>query len=442
VTPPGGRPGDLLSPLEKFGIILDLEAPRRLLAALGEPQRRFPVVLVAGTNGKGSTSALLAAIVQAAGYRTGLFTSPHLETVEERIRLNGVAIAPEALAAHLSRVLEAAPAPPTYFEALTAAGFLAFAGDTEEPVDLAIIEVGLGGRLDATNVADPVLAVITAIGWDHQEYLGNSLSAIAGEKAGILRSGRPAVSWIEDPEPASAVAAVARALGALHEPVPEQVRLISIEPLGWSGQRVRLATPVREYDLHLALLGAHQAQNLGLAVRAAEKLAALGFDRIDAEAIERGVAACRWPGRMELVETLPGRFALLDGAHNPAGAATLASFLAGQSPPVDLLFGVLANKDAMEMLALLTPHVRRAVLTAPPGHRSRDPRELATWFPAEVPVSIEPDPEAALERALGLGGELLVVCGSLYLLGEIRPALRRRFGRPAPPTQSIYISGS
>jgi dihydrofolate synthase / folylpolyglutamate synthase len=433
----GGRPGDLLSPLEKFGIVLDLEAPRRLMAALGEPQHRSPVVLIAGTNGKGSTSALLAAIAQAAGYRTGLFTSPHLETVEERIRLNGVAIAAEALAAHLARVLEAAPAPPTYFEALTAAGFLAFAD-----VDLAVIEVGLGGRLDATNVAEPVLSVITSIGWDHQEYLGNSLTAIAREKAGILRSGRPAVSWIEEPEPAAVIAEIAREIGAAYEEAPGTVQIFAVEPLDWSGQRVRLATPVREYDLHLALLGAHQAQNLGLAVRAAETLAALGFDRIDADAIERGVAACRWPGRMEMIEVLPGRRVLLDGAHNPAGAATLASFLADLPDRIDLLFGVLANKDATEMLALLVPHVRRAVLTAPPGHRSRDPRELAALFPPEVPVSIEPDPEAALERALGLGGELLVVCGSLYLLGEIRPALRRRFGRPEPATQSIYISGS
>lgn len=439
MNPPGGRPGDLLSPLEKFGIVLDLEPPRRLMAALGEPQHRFPVVLIAGTNGKGSTSALLAAVAQAAGYRTGLFTSPHLETVEERIRLDGVAISPEKLAAHLARVLEAAPAPPTYFEALTAAGFLAFA---EERVDLAVVEVGLGGRLDATNVAEPLLSVITSIGWDHQEYLGNTLAAIAREKAGILRSGRPAVSWIEEPEPAAAMAEAAREIGADHEAAPGSMHILAVEPLGGSGQRVRLATPVREHDLHLALLGAHQAQNLGLAVRAAEKLAALGFDRIDAAAIERGVAACRWPGRMEEIETLPGRQVLLDGAHNPGGAATLAGFLAGQPRPVDLLFGVLANKDAAEMLALLVPYVRRAVLTAPPGHRARDPRELAALFPSEVPVVIEPDPEAALERALNLGGEQLVVCGSLYLLGEIRPALRRRFGRPEPATQSIYISGS
>lgn len=439
MKPVGGRPGDLLSTLEKFGIVLDLEAPRRLMAALGEPQHRFPVVLIAGTNGKGSTSALLAAIAQAAGYRTGLFTSPHLETVEERIRLDGVAISPEKLAAHLARVLAAAPAPPTYFEALTAAGFLAFA---EERVDLAVVEVGLGGRLDATNVTEPMLSVITSIGWDHQEYLGNTLTAIAREKAGILRSGRPAVSWIGEPEPAGAVAQAAREIGAAYEESPDAVRILDIEPLGWSGQRVRLATPVREYDLQLALLGAHQAQNLGLAVRAAETLASLGFDRIDAGAIERGVAACRWPGRMEMLETLPGRRVLLDGAHNAAGAATLTSFLADLAQPVDLLFGVLANKDAESMLAQLVPYVRRAVLTAPPGHRSRDPREMAARFPAEVPVSIEPDPDLALQHALDLGGELLVVCGSLYLLGEIRPAFRRRFGRPEPATDSIYISGS
>jgi dihydrofolate synthase/folylpolyglutamate synthase len=432
---------EILGRLESSGIRLGLDRLGRLLARLGHPERRGPSVLIAGTNGKGSTSALLAAMATAAGYRTGLYTSPHLETVEERLRIDGRAVSAERLGDLLTRVVaagieEESDGPPTYFEALTAAAFLGFA---EEAVELAVLEVGLGGRLDATNLADPVLSLITPISFDHQEYLGDTLAAIAREKSGILRRGRPALAWIEEPEPAEAVREMAIEVGADLRFASSEVRIERIEGnTGRMGQRVRLTTPAGLYDLAIALSGAHQAKNLGLAVRAAEVLAAAGFPDLDSSAIVRGAAACRWPGRLEEVE-IPtgegGRRVLLDAAHNPGGAETLAAFLSGDARPVDLLFGVLADKDARGILSTLAPHVRRFVFTTPASPRAQDPSTLAAFLPPRTPeaeVYVEPDPEKALDRAIALGGDTLVACGSIFLIGEIRRMLRERFGVPPP----------
>jgi dihydrofolate synthase/folylpolyglutamate synthase len=438
VSPASGvDPGPILSRLEALGIRLGLERVRGLLAALGDPQLRFPAVLVAGTNGKGSTSALVDAMARAAGYRTGLYTSPHLETVEERIRLDGRTIGAGRLGELLTEIVAAAEretgSPPTYFEALTVAAFRWFA---EKQVDLAVVEVGMGGRLDATNTCEPELSVITPIAFDHREMLGDTLAAIAREKAGILRPGRPALAWIEDEEPAEAVRKAAAELGTPLRFASGEVAIEEIEPLGWSGQRVRLSTPLRRYDLRLALLGDHQARNLGLAVRVAELLSGLGFERLDARAIAAGAAACRWPGRLEVVDLPDGRRALLDAAHNEAGAAALAAFLARMGEPVDLLFGALADKDAGEMLSHLAQHARNLVLTTPPSPRAKAPADLAALLSGRRGVFVEPDPGRALDRALSLGGETLAACGSIFLTGEIRKGLRERFGVPA------YINGS
>ncbi|MFL6194753.1 MAG: bifunctional folylpolyglutamate synthase/dihydrofolate synthase [Thermoanaerobaculia bacterium] len=415
---PDVDPQSILSRLEALGIKLGLDRARSVLTALGDPQRRFPSVLVAGTNGKGSTSALLASMSRAAGRRTGLYTSPHLVSVEERLRIDGRNIEPGRFGALLASLVDLAEretgAPPTYFEAVTLAAFQWFA---DESVDLAIVEVGLGGRLDATNLADPILSVITPIGFDHQEFLGNTLAEIAGEKAGILRAGRPAVVWIEEPEAAEAVRNAAADLGTPIHFASDEVRIKEIEPDGWTGQRVRLATPLRDYDLRIALLGDHQARNLGLAVRAAELLG------IAPEAIAEGAAACRWPGRLEAIELPGGRRLLLDAAHNPAGAAVLAEFLDRLGRPVDLLFGVLEDKDYEDMLAILAPRAGRIVLTTPASPRAKDPQELKTLLGDRTGVIVEPDPAHALDRALALGGEILVACGSIYLIGEVRKAV-------------------
>jgi len=424
------EPNAVLSRLEGLGIKLGLERARDLLVRMGEPQRRFPSVLVAGTNGKGSTSALLAAMAGAAGYRTGLYTSPHLENVEERLRIDGRAIDSGRLGTILEELVGLAEretgSPPTYFEAVTLAAFRWFA---EEKVDLAVVEVGLGGRLDATNLADPILSLITPIGFDHREFLGDTLAAIAREKAGILRSGRPALVWIEDAEPAESVRTVAAEVQADLRFASREVRIESVEPHGWEGQQIRLTTP-REYNLDLALLGDHQAKNLGLAVRAAEALAGLGFDRLSPTAIAAGAAACRWPGRLEPIALPGGRRVLLDAAHNADGAAVLARFLHRLDGPVDLLFGVLEDKDYGEMLPRLAAHARHVVLTRPVSPRAKDPAELLPLLAGREGVVVEPEPGRALDRALALGGEVLVACGSIYLVGEVRKGLRARFGVP------------
>ncbi|HVS00335.1 MAG TPA: Mur ligase family protein [Thermoanaerobaculia bacterium] len=439
-------PEPILARLELFGIRLGLDNVRAVLAALGDPQRGFPSALVAGSNGKGSTSALLAAMASAAGYRTGLYTSPHLEIVEERLRIDGRVIPSPRLGTLLAEAVETAEretgTPPTYFEALTVAAFRWFA---QERVDLAVVEVGMGGRLDATNTCEPLLSLITSISLEHREHLGDTLAAIAGEKAGILRRGRPALAWAEEPEADRALREAAAAKGAALRSAPELVTIEAVESRGWEGQRVRLATPARRYDLRLSLLGRHQAHNLGLAVLAAETLSEIGFGRLDERAVAAGAAAGRWPGRLESVSLPDGRRVVLDAAHNPEGAGVLADFLAGIDGPVDLLFGVLADKDAPAMLGRLAPRVRHAVLTAPASPRARDPRELAALLAGRVSgvAEVETDSARALDRAVDLGGlgagGTLAACGSIVLVGEVRRALRERFGTPPPP---VYISGS
>lgn len=415
---PALSPEQILSRLEKLGIRLGLESVRELLAHFDSPQLHYRTVLVAGSNGKGSTSALLASMASAAGLTTGLYTSPHLESVEERLRIDGKSISPGGLAELLEMILRAAGTTPTYFEAVTASSFLWF---SLRKVDLAVMEVGMGGRLDATNVCEPELSLITSISLEHKEHLGDTLAAIAREKAGTFRPGRPALVWLEDPEPVEAVKKVAAELGTDLRFAPELVRVRR------GGRRVKLTTPKGEHDLELALPGEHQARNLALAVLAAEELG------IGPEAIAQGARSCRWPGRLEQIELPEGRTVLLDAAHNPEGAGVLAGFLEG---PVDLLFGALGDKDVSEMLVPLAKKARKIILTTPASDRARPPEELAALLPGRE-VEVVPDLREALDRALQ-PGVTLVVCGSIYLIGEVRKRLRERFGVPEPATAPLY----
>jgi dihydrofolate synthase/folylpolyglutamate synthase len=450
-----------LARLETFGVHLGLDHVRRLLGALGDPQRGLPAVLVAGTNGKGSTAALLAAAGRAAGYRTGLYTSPHLETVEERIQLDGGRIGGDELGALVLEVVAAGervlPAPPTYFEALTAAAFLAF---RRREVELAVLEVGLGGRLDATNTAEPAVSVITPISLEHREQLGDTLAAISREKAGVMRRGRPTVAWGGEPEVAAALVAAAETAGAELRLLASgtgappagstgmarrsDVEVLSASPRQgdpWGGQEFELVGRAGRIELSVPLLGRHQANNAALAWAAARAMQAGGWPRLDADAFRRGAAAWRWPARLEAVTLPPGapcRRVLLDAAHNADGARSLARFLADPpaplaAPPV-VLFGVLADKDAAEMLAALAPLAGRLVLTRPPHDRARGPRDLLPLLPAGMLAEVEPDPEAALDlalsTALAAGADTLVACGSIYLVGALRTALRHHFGVP------------
>jgi dihydrofolate synthase/folylpolyglutamate synthase len=369
-------------------------------------------------------------MVRAAGYRTGFYSSPHLERVEERVRIDGRPIASDRLAGLLERVVGLAERSlghaPTYFEAMTVAAFLYFG---EEQVDLAVMEVGMGGRLDATNTAEPVLSLVTDIALDHQEHLGSTLAAIAREKAGIFRRGRPALVWVSAPEAEDSLTAAADEVGADLESARTSVRVVAVDDRALDGQAIHLATPQGEYHLEIALLGFHQVRNLGLAVRAAERLRDQGWERLDAGAITRGAAACRWPGRLEVVTLQDGRRVIFDGAHNPAGVEVVTDFLERLGRPVDLLFGALADKDVGRMLPPLAALAGQVTVTRAPSPRAISPVALAELIPGR-PAVVEPEPEAALTRALAASAGPLLVCGSLYLVGALREALRRLHGVP------------
>ena len=431
----------ILGELEVFGIRLGLESTLTLLAALGDPQSRPRVVLVGGTNGKGSTSSLLAQILHAAGLRVGLYTSPHLEEVEERIRIGGRVIASDELAAKLERVVavgrETLGHPPTYFEALTVAAYWHFA---EEAIDVAVMEVGLGGRLDATNAAEPVLSIVTGISLDHVKVLGSTLDSIAREKAGILRAGRTALHGVEPAQARAALEEEALRKGAL---LLDAAALATIEDVDRSGdaRRVVLRTPTAEHRLTVGMRGAYQSRNLRLAVLAAEILREEQGLSIDAGAIERGARDWRWPGRCELVVLPDGREVLLDAAHNEEGIASLRAELASGWPgdegrsrsPWRLVFGALDDKPAAAMVRAIARDAEQVILVRPQSPRGVDPRELLSAVPDGV-ASIAADPSAALDLALAPGCDRIVVCGSIYLVGDVRRELRRRFGVPAPAT--------
>jgi dihydrofolate synthase/folylpolyglutamate synthase len=404
---------------------LGLEAMDAVCARLSRPERRFPSVLVGGTNGKGSTAATLAAIAACAGLRTGLYTSPHLLDVTERIRIGWRDVEPGELDGALGAVFAAADEAPgvplTYFEALTAAAFLIFA---DSKVELAVLEVGLGGRLDATNVADPRVSVVTSIGFDHMTDLGPTLESIAREKAGIFRWRRPALARASRPEALEALGEASDAAGAFWHDAQAELKVSRVET-DLTGTRFGLATPVRMYALETPLPGAHQCWNTALAVRAAELLAP-EMPRLTAVACAMGVRSVVWPGRLERFAA-SGRTILLDGCHNSEGAAALARFLedAGLSGRADLVFGAMADKDVEGIAAELFPRVRSVLLTPAGTERAAGLAELARRVGAVSPgVSACDSLAAALEQLLARGGsEPIIVAGSLYLVGEARRLL-------------------
>lgn len=415
------------------GIRLELDRLRAACALVGDPQRRLSVVHVAGTNGKGSTSAMIERIAREAGLSTGLYTSPHLHSFAERVRVNGVPIAREEIVARAStlRKLLAAPGAPelTFFELTTLLAFQAFA---ERGLELVVLEVGLGGRLDATNVIEaPLASVITHVDLDHQQYLGTTLAEIAAEKAGIVKAGVPVLHAADAPgerreTSASAVVdARAASLGAPSLALGREL-LLSREADGALAVSLGEA---RVAGLRPRLLGAHQERNVALAVGAALTLGPRLVRSIDADAIRRGVAEVGWAGRLEHLE-LPAEGAprdrarrfLVDAAHNPDGARALASFLASEPRrPGErdvLVFGAMADKAWREMLAILRPEVSTLVCVAPPLARAERPEVLAAAGGGEAAESVI----AGLERARVLAGPggRVIVCGSIFVLAEAR----------------------
>lgn len=398
---------DWLFAQQRFGVHPGLTRVEALLARLGNPQAAFRTVLVGGTNGKGSTAATLAAILTAAGERTGLFTSPHLTRFSERFVVNGQELPEETVLDALRRVRPHAEAvEASFFEIVTALGGLLFA---EAGVTCAVMEVGLGGRLDATNVLDPRLSIITNVALDHTEILGETREAIAREKAGILRPGRPAVTGVT-----ADLLPLLEGVGADLWALGREVRL-QTAPLGWEGWTVQMDLPGAALTFHTPLLGHHGARNAALAAAAAWRLG------VGAEAIVAGAAGVRWPGRLEVLPWRGGRV-LLDGAHNPDGARALVEALRGLGiERLPVVFGAAADKDVAGVAQVLRPLASEVILTrAVLSPRAAAPADLAPHF-AGLPLRLTDTPAEAL--ALLPPGGLGVVCGSLYLIGEVRPQL-------------------
>ncbi len=414
-------PREYLRSLEQFGIKLGLEQIRGLLAALGRPDRAFPSVLIAGTNGKGSVTAMVERGLRAAGYRTGRYTSPHLVRLEERFGINGAALSARRTDAVLARVQEAAstlPVPPTFFEATTALALEAF---REEAVDVAALEVGLGGRLDATNAVDPVAVAITAIDFDHEALLGSTLEAIAREKAGIIK---PGVVTVLAPNPPDVEAVVRAVCAEASAPLVRAADAI-VHDFGLleGHARIMARTARAEYRaVTLGLAGRHQVPNALVAIRLLEELGAGGAFRIPAAANRAGVEQVVWPGRLERIRR-QGIDLLVDGAHNPAGARALTAFLDevyGRRLP--MVVGVMADKRAEAIVEALARGASHLTFTAPDTPRAARPADLAAMaarVAPDCPVACRDRPEDAVRHAAGFGSPV-VVAGSLYLAGEVR----------------------
>ncbi len=386
----------------KFG----LENITRLAAALNHPERSCPAVLIAGTNGKGSTAAMTESVLRAAGYRTGLYTSPHLVRINERIRVDSEEISDHEFAACCNRVHEAVERllangelekHPSFFECLTALAFLHF---QDTACQIVVLEVGMGGRLDATNIVRPLVSVITPVDFDHEQYLGNTIEQIAAEKAGIIKPGGVVVMSPQRPE-------------------AEQV---IVKTAADSSSRLVRAAAARAASYELGLKGAHQAENAATVLAVIDELRAHGWD-LPEGAVRRGLAETVWPGRLECVGSRPAVY--LDGAHNPSGARVLRAFLETTPHPRVLIFGAMRDKAVEEIAGILFPAVDAVVLTEPSHKRAAGVATLCevTGHFCEN-LHEQPNPEQALEQAVRLAGVegTVVAAGSLYLVGDLKAA--------------------
>ncbi len=458
-----------------------LDEVATLLAALGNPHRTFPSVLIAGTNGKGSTAATLASILSASGLRTGLYTSPHLARPNERIRIDGVEISDADFAENFFRVRAAGQKlveekklaqAPSFFETLTAMSFLHFA---EPAIEIAVLEVGLGGRLDATNVVEPLLSIITDISFDHMEWLGSTISEIAREKAGILRTGGTLVTLPQHPEANQVLGEVAMSLsvlgvsavpfmppndphlGASAQTISKRIPAQSVVTLPRAseqqptykvevfGQTIEVASPLR---------GAHQHRNVALAIAAAVELAISHGFPITAQSIAEGIHNTRWPARMEEIrfenpqDHKTTEF-ILDVAHNPAGAWALRAGLREMLPEQQLgtlVFSCLRDKPVLEMAQILFPIFDEVIFAPISSIRATPVRDLlaaaaSTGTPAFAASSVSQAIELALEHAQASPSSPVVVSGSVYLVGDVRTRLLAKSAQPATQSQTIERVG-
>ena len=424
-------PLEYLFGLEQFGIKFGLENMRALVESLGRPERAFRSVHIAGTNGKGSVTAIIDAALRASGLRSGRYTSPHLIDLSERFVVDGKPIEKDVLIAtvarlrdHIDGMLSAGilEAQPTFFEVTTAVAFDFFAASR---IDVGVIEVGLGGRLDATNVITPMASAITSIAFDHEKYLGKSLAAIAGEKAGIIKPDIPVVLAELDPEAAGVIEGIARDRGAPIVRASDGVVLERIPSPPDAMTRIRLQTPRHDYgELSIALRGDHQVGNALVAIRVLEILGERGVD-VPVAAIAEGLARVLWPGRLEQRRLSPICELIMDAAHNPAGAARLADYLNAFDQKVPLVFAAMRDKNVRLMFDALLPSVSAVVMTRASNARSADPELLAEQAAAAapgLPVLVRPSLREALNAAWTLSPRI-VVAGSIFLLGDVMKEL-------------------
>ena len=459
----------------RFGSKLGLERIARLLEVLGNPQADMRFVHVAGTNGKGSVTAMVASVLQQSGYRTGMYISPYLEDFRERIMINGKKIPKAKVSDLVDRIKPAIDDlvkegfdHPTEFEINTALGLMYFA---EENCDYVSLEVGLGGQFDATNVVTPVVSVITTIGYDHMEQLGNTLAQIAFEKAGILKPGVPVVTGVSEDEPLSVIKKRAEDLGCpltivgnvpfadvTWKEVPNETPLPEDMPFP-KGANIDLEGPGYSFrDIHVPLLGKHQELNAALAIAAlmharvkplrlsvlegvkpeseeteqTKKLDLLPI-ALDEQGIRTGIARTIWPGRLEIMNREP--LVILDGAHNPQGAQVLSEFLKElKGRKIICVYGILGDKSYQEATSLIVPLCDEIIVTKPRTPRALDPNVLADETRKyKDKVWVKEDLEGALELALGRASsnDVVMCCGSLYLVGPARTFLRQKFNIPA-----------
>ncbi len=434
--------------VQKFG----LENIRTISGALGNPHLAAPCVHVAGTNGKGSTAGMIESILRAAGFRTGLYTSPHLERINERIRIDGTEISDEAFAAAWTRVQASVEsllaagtlaAHPTFFECVTAIAFLAFA-DAAKAADpgkfVAVYEVGLGGRLDSTNIVEPEVAAITPVDFDHENFLGHSIEEIASEKAGIIKAGVPVVSAPQRPEARKTIERRANERGARLIEAGDIWRVGDVASSDGFYSAIASTPEGEQIAIAPSLPGKFQVQNALTAATAAIVLREKGF-AIPDHAIEAGISSARWPGRLERISERPAIY--LDGAHNPAAARELKGFweenFAGR--PIHLIYGAMRDKAVDEVAGLLFPAAENVILTQPRQSRAISAQHLAGMVAGLARrIEIVVDPTKAVEHAIAGAApeDVIFVTGSLFLVGDVR---RYWFERAPVASKSDLAAG-
>jgi dihydrofolate synthase / folylpolyglutamate synthase len=412
---------DFLYSLEKFGMVFGLENIAWILDLIDNPQRFLKTIHIAGTNGKGSVASMLSHILKEAGYRVGKYTSPHLLSFTERITIDEKEITEEEVAALTETIKDKVRQEDknrffTFFDFTTA---LAFEYFRRGRIDIAVIEVGLGGRLDSTNVIDPLVSIITNVSLDHTDYLGGDIRNIAKEKAGIVKRGKPVVTGAEG----VALRIIEEIARSLHSPLYQLYKAFSYEK---KADQVMSYSGEKSFDnLFISLKGDHQLKNGALALCVAELLPAYGFS-VKEDSIRKGLAGTKWPGRLEVVHEKPS--IILDGAHNPDGARTLAEFLGTHYRDKNkvLIFGVMKDKDYKEILDIVSPRVDTIILTKPATARALPPRELEGQVKDAI---ITEDIKSALVLAKSIAGDddLILVTGSFYTVGEAKQVLNEVF---------------